>query len=89
MRRRALLVGCNYPGSPHELKGCANDVLNIRALLCDLFDYKPDDVIVLLDTEPQTQQPTGANIKVIQRALLALLRIPDCPIPSSSPSAGP
>ena len=65
MKRRAILVGCNYPGSAHELKGCANDVVSIRALLCDLFDYRPEDVSVLLDTDPQTLQPTGANIKVL------------------------
>merc|ERR1712032_973787 len=26
-RRRALLVGCNYPGQSAELNGCINDVL--------------------------------------------------------------
>lgn len=79
MRKRAILVGCNYPGSSHELKGCANDVLSIRALLCDLFDYRPQDITTLLDTEPQTLPPTGANIKVLLLALLlVILGIPDC-----------
>ena len=63
MRRRALLVGCNYPGSPHQLSGCANDAASIRALLCDLFDYKTEDISVMIDTDSQTPRPTGANIK--------------------------
>ncbi|KAL3131919.1 hypothetical protein ABBQ38_007622 [Trebouxia sp. C0009 RCD-2024] len=72
MRKRAILVGCNYPGSPHELKGCANDVVSIRALLYDLFDYRPEDVSILQDTDPQTLQPTGANIKAELNRLVSI-----------------
>ena len=64
MAKRALIVGCNYPGSTHELKGCSNDVQNMYSLLHDVFGYKPEDIVVMLDTNAQTLQPTGANIKV-------------------------
>jgi len=33
MKKRALLVGINYVGTGHPLKGCINDVKNIKALL--------------------------------------------------------
>ena len=64
MAKRALIVGCNYPGSTHELKGCSNDVQNMYLLLHDVFGYKPENMVVMLDTNAQTLQPTGANIKV-------------------------
>lgn len=64
MAKRALIVGCNYPGSTHELKGCSNDVQNMYSLLHDVFGYKPEDMVIMLDTNAQTLQPTGANIKV-------------------------
>ena len=32
-RKRALLIGCNYAGTPNELHGCINDVNNVAALL--------------------------------------------------------
>lgn len=32
-RRRALLVGINYPGTSAALRGCVNDVYNVRAFL--------------------------------------------------------
>lgn len=34
------------------------------ALLHDVFGYKTEDIVVMLDTNTQTLQPTGANIKV-------------------------
>ena len=64
MKKRALIVGCNYPGSAHQLSGCANDASNVSSLLVEIFDYKPEDILFMVDTDAQTLQPTGANIKV-------------------------
>lgn len=72
MRRRALVVGCNYPGSAHQLNGCANDASNITSLLVEVFDYKPQDILLMVDTDAQTATPTGANIKVCRYATWSL-----------------
>lgn len=64
MAKRALIVGCNYPGSAHELKGCRNDAQNMHSLLQDVFGYQPQNMVVMLDTDSNSMQPTGINIKV-------------------------
>jgi len=64
MTKRALIVGCNYPGSPHQLAGCGNDASSIRSLLREVFDCKPQNMLMMVDSDPQAVSPTGANIKV-------------------------
>jgi hypothetical protein len=32
-KRKALLIGCNYPGGSAPLNGCINDVFNIKRFL--------------------------------------------------------
>lgn len=40
MARRALLCGCNYPGTNAELRGCINDCMAMRALLTEHFGFQ-------------------------------------------------
>lgn len=37
--KNSLLIGCDYEGSPNELKGCSNDVYMVRELL-NTMNYK-------------------------------------------------
>lgn len=62
-RRVAVLVGCNYKGTLAELRGCVNDVWGMHAALVDRFHFKPDEIQVLVDNDPQYTLPTGANIR--------------------------
>uniref|UniRef100_A0A0D9WI67 Peptidase C14 caspase domain-containing protein n=1 Tax=Leersia perrieri TaxID=77586 RepID=A0A0D9WI67_9ORYZ len=62
-RKRALLVGINYPGTKAELKGCHNDVARMRRSLVDLFGFDEADIRVLSDADRSAPQPTGANIR--------------------------
>ncbi|CAN6339491.1 unnamed protein product [Urochloa humidicola] len=70
----ATLVGCNYAGTPHELRGCINDVLAMRDTLVARFGFAPGDITVLTDDDTHggasVLVPTGANIK---RALSDML----------------
>ncbi|KAG9076211.1 Ca(2+)-dependent cysteine protease [Ceratobasidium sp. UAMH 11750] len=50
-KRKALLVGCNYPGGSAPLNGCINDVFNIKRFLIDHFGYEEENIRVLTDTE--------------------------------------
>ncbi|KAL6619003.1 hypothetical protein ACP70R_034142 [Stipagrostis hirtigluma subsp. patula] len=63
-RKRAVLVGINYPGTDGELKGCLNDVSRMRRCLVDRFGFEEDGIRVLADADPSTPPPTGANIRL-------------------------
>ncbi|KAK9133842.1 hypothetical protein Scep_013370 [Stephania cephalantha] len=71
MTKRAVLVGCNYPGTKAELKGCINDVNRTYKSLTGRYGFSPDDITVLIDTDDSYTQPTGKNIR---RALSDLIR---------------
>uniref|UniRef100_A0ACD5TFJ9 Uncharacterized protein n=1 Tax=Avena sativa TaxID=4498 RepID=A0ACD5TFJ9_AVESA len=62
-RKRAVLVGINYPGTKAELKGCHNDVARMRRCLVDRFGFDDAGIRVLSDADPAAPQPTGANIR--------------------------
>ena len=61
-RRKALFIGINYYGQNGELRGCINDVHNIKNFLTK--NYKIDEVLVLTDdqTSNPSKMPTRKNI---------------------------
>ena len=51
MAKRALLIGINkylIPGA--DLRGCVNDVLDLRAVLTGFGGFRKKDITVLTDT---------------------------------------
>ena len=68
--RHALLVGVtfyeNLPRGKH-LEGPANDVLAVRKLLIDKFQFHPEQIVILSEQEGQQRgrdfYPTRANIE--------------------------
>ncbi|KAI8464022.1 MAG: metacaspase type II [Monoraphidium minutum] len=60
---RALLVGCIYPGSKYQLKGCANDAYAVQKMLLTHYGFTPSDITMMLDCDPSLEMPTGAAIK--------------------------
>ncbi|XP_030967183.1 metacaspase-4-like [Quercus lobata] len=71
MTKRAVLIGCNYPDTKAELRGCINDVKRMHQCLVDKYGYSEEDINVLIDTDESYTQPTGKNIR---RALKDLVR---------------
>lgn len=67
MRRKALLIGINYHGTQHQLNGCINDALNMRAYLVRDRGFSSDasDMVVMTDA-PENRgspfEPTGHNM---------------------------
>ncbi|KAI9499254.1 peptidase C14, caspase domain-containing protein [Zychaea mexicana] len=63
-RKRALLIGINYFDTPNELKGCLNDVQNIKEFLIELYGFKEEDMRILTDdqTDDPLRMPTKVNI---------------------------
>ena len=58
----ALLIGCNYINTPKvRLNGCINDIINIKNMLIDAYDYTTSNIIMLRDDKPNLL-PTHNNI---------------------------
>ena len=56
-------MGCNYPGSDAELRGCVNDVFNMQKLLTESKGFDESNITVMVDTDKKYEQPTGRNMK--------------------------
>jgi metacaspase-1 len=50
-------------GSQAELRGCVNDVKSMYSLLQQCYGFQPANMKCLVDNDPSSIQPTGANIK--------------------------
>ena len=59
-KKKALLIGINYIGSKHELKGCLNDVELIQSRLQLSYGFNTVNIKKLTDLTPQ--KPTRQNI---------------------------
>jgi hypothetical protein len=58
----ALLIGCNYVNIPNaRLYGCIHDIINIKNMLIDAYDYNTSNIIMLRDDTP-SMLPTRENI---------------------------
>ena len=61
-KRKALLIGINYFGQNSELRGCINDVNNVKQFLLQR-GYKDDDMVVLTDDQRDPRSiPTRQNM---------------------------
>lgn len=62
-KKLAFLVGCNYPNTPNELRGCHNDVQAMHDVLITRFGFDSNHIELLIDKPGSPIKPTGANIK--------------------------
>ncbi|KAG0378022.1 Ca(2+)-dependent cysteine protease [Mortierella sp. AD032] len=61
-RKRALLIGVNYFRQKGELRGCINDVRNIKKFI-SRFGFREEDIVTLTDDQADpTRIPTRVNI---------------------------
>ena len=59
--KKALLIGCNYIGTPNELKGCINDVFNMKNFLVNECSYT--NIYFMTDvSEDPLKIPTKTNV---------------------------
>eukprot|EP00892_Ulva_mutabilis_P009241 jgi/Ulvmu1/668/UM010_0039.1 len=71
MVKHALLIGCNYPGTQAALRGCVNDVTSMNKMITTHYGFDPANIKILIDTDPNQEKPTGANIKKYLKAIVA------------------
>lgn len=65
--KRAVLIGCQYPGTEDELLGCTNDVNMLADMLEEVYGFDPDNITFLVDYDTGKNaftKATGANIRV-------------------------
>jgi len=64
MVKKSLFVGINYYATPlSKLRGCIDDIVNVRNMLIDAYGYNLSDMILLRDdTTDPTILPTKRNI---------------------------
>lgn len=63
MPKKALLIGINYSATPqYKLNGCINDIMNIKNVLIDAYDYKAQNMTILRDDGGSSLLPTRQNI---------------------------
>ncbi|EIW55200.1 peptidase C14 [Trametes versicolor FP-101664 SS1] len=75
--KKALLIGVQYSTTLKEvdpvweLRGAHEDPKTVRQLLIEVYDYKPEDITVLIDDpEKQYVWPTQENILAAMRDLV-------------------
>lgn len=62
--RRALLIGINYVGTKHSLRGCINDVRTQKQSLLQHYGFEESDIRILADDQqPGDHSPNKANIE--------------------------
>lgn len=69
MAKRALLIGVNkykIPGA--DLRGCVNDVNNMKGALVDLFGFKPAAITVLTDYDATKSAMMAGITKIIKES---------------------
>jgi hypothetical protein len=61
--KKALLIGIDYLNIPDAtLKGCVNDIIIMRNMLIDAYNYKQQNITLLRDDVDNFIQPTKSNI---------------------------
>ncbi|CAG8467962.1 11651_t:CDS:2 [Cetraspora pellucida] len=61
--KKALLIGINYFNTKFELKGCINDVRNVKRFLIELYGFREDNMVILTDDQKDpTRLPYKRNI---------------------------
>ena len=69
--KKSLFIGINYRGSSAELRGCINDVVNIKRFVVKHWQFSEDAAHMKTLTDDTPEKPTKANILAALRWLVA------------------
>lgn len=58
----AVVVGCNYSGTPYKLDGCINDAMDFSWTITDLCDKRNNALNLNLLLDNGANPPTGSNV---------------------------
>ena len=69
MAKRALLIGINkYQMAGADLRGCVNDVKDLKAAIVEFHGFKPGDITVLTDGDATTKAMQAVIKKLVREA---------------------
>lgn len=69
--RRAVMIGINYIGdNPGELRGCHNDVLNMKKYIMAVHGFEEENITILMD-DGEHQEPTKDNMLAAYKKIVA------------------
>ncbi len=69
--RKALIIGINYNGSEQQLRGCLNDVKNIKNILINKYKFNDSEIIEISE---EKLYPLKKNI---QKSIEWLVNLPE------------
>lgn len=77
--KRALLIGIEYKGDPNNmLNGCIDDIINMRNMLIDAYEYDMNSIVMLRDDlNDSSKLPTAINIMKQLENIVAQSSSPD------------
>lgn len=59
--KAALLIGINYNNTGNQLRGCENDIYDLKKILINIFNFKEENILVLVESSGN-RKPTHRNI---------------------------
>ena len=63
MPKKALLIGINYVGTSSQLRGCINDVLNVKNFLIQEQGFKEEEIRLMTEASDKAENiPIKSNI---------------------------
>ncbi|CAG8693591.1 13078_t:CDS:2, partial [Gigaspora margarita] len=69
--KKALLIGINYFSQKAELRGCINDVANLKKFLIEVYGFQESNMVILTDDQKDpTRIPTKTNILAAMKWLV-------------------
>jgi hypothetical protein len=64
--KRALLVGINYVNTTAELRGCVNDVNDLKEILKTKYDYPVSNILTLTDSQATRKNILSQLTRLLQ-----------------------
>jgi len=64
--KKALLVGINYVNTSSELRGCVNDVNDLKQLLTAKYNYSRSNIVTLTDSQATKQNVLSQLTKLLK-----------------------
>jgi metacaspase-1 len=66
MNKKALLIGINYKNTTAELRGCVNDVTDLREMLISKYNYSYSNILTLTDSQATKQNIMSRLTQLLQ-----------------------
>ncbi|CAJ0837868.1 12340_t:CDS:2 [Entrophospora sp. SA101] len=62
-KKKSLLIGINYYNTPYALKGCINDVQNIKKFIINTYGFSESNMLIMTDDQLDPSKiPTRENL---------------------------